>query len=113
MKRLYVTAVVAGAMFFSVGSANAQVYENSQAEAQMVQTQEIEYTLIEEQDLPAEVRQAVEKDYQGSTLTEIYSAEKDGETTYKLLVSTQDGEIQELFVDAQGNWIQKDENDSN
>ena len=110
MKRLYVTAVIAGAMFLAVGPANAQVYENSQAEAEMGQTQQVKYTQIEAQDLPQQVREAFEKDYQGSTLTEIYSAEKDGETSYKLIVSSEDGKTLELFADAQGNWIQKDEN---
>ena len=110
MKRLYVTAVLAGAMFFSVESVTAQVYENSQAEVEMQQTQQTNYTQIEEQDLPAPVREAVERDYQGATLAEIYSAEKEGKTTYKLVVNTQDGVSQELFSDAEGNWIEKDEN---
>lgn len=112
MKRLYVTAALAGAMFFSVESANAQVYENSESETPVEQTQQTEFTQIEEQDLPNEVRQAVEKDFQGATLSEIYSTEKDGEVTYKLVLSTQEGEAKELFADAQGNWIQKDEKDS-
>lgn len=111
MKKLYVTAVVAGAMFFSVESATAQVYENSQAEAEMQQTQQTDYTQIEEQDLPEEVRLAVARDYQGSTLSEIYSRERDGQTTYKLVLSAEDGESQELFADAQGNWIENDEQD--
>lgn|SRR5690606_28208584 len=111
MKRLYVTAVVAGAMFFSVESATAQVYENSQGEVATEQTQQTDYTQIEEQDLPNEVRQAFERDHQGSTLSEIYSRDRDGQTTYRLVYSDQDGQSQELFADAQGNWIENDEQD--
>lgn len=111
MKRLYVTAALAGAIFFSVESANAQVYENSESETPFVETQQTKYTQIEEQDLPNEVRQAVEKDYQGATLSEIYSAEEAGEVTYKLVVSTQDGENKELFADGKGNWIKHDDQD--
>ena len=111
MKKIFFTAAIAGAMIFSVGTANAQVYENSERETPFVEEQQTEYTQIEEQDLPQEVQQALEKDYQGATLSEVYSAEKDGEVIYKLVLSTQDGEALELFADAQGNWIQKDETD--
>ena len=111
MKRIFFTAAIAGAMFFSAGTANAQVYENSERETPFVEEQQTEYVLIEVQDLPQEVQQALEKDYQGATLSEVYSAEKDGEVIYKLVLSTQDGESQELFADAQGNWIQKDDSD--
>lgn len=111
MKRLYVTAALVGAMFFSVESSNAQVYENSESETPFVETQQTEYTQIEEQDLPNEVREAVARDHQGATLSEIYSAEEAGEVTYKLVVSTEDGETKELFADAEGNWIQKDDQD--
>ena len=111
MKRIFFTAAIAGAMFFSAGTVTAQVYENSERETPFVEEQQTEYVLIEEQDLPQEVHQALEKDYQGATLSEVYSADKDGEIIYKLVLNTQNGEALELFADAQGNWIQKDETD--
>ncbi|NJY61189.1 hypothetical protein HC174_00270 [Salinimicrobium sp. CDJ15-81-2] len=111
MKRIFFTAAIAGAMFFSAGTVTAQVYENSERETPFVEEQKMEYTQIQQQDLPQEVRKAVEKDYQGATVSDVYSAEKEGEVIYKLVLSTQDGESQELFADAQGNWIQKGDSD--
>ena len=114
MKRFYVTAVIAGAMFFSVGSATAQETEESQSQTATIQTateqteQKDEYNRIEAQELPDEVRQAVERDYQGATIVHTYSLEKDGENRYKIVIATKDGQSQELYGDAQGNWIQKD-----
>lgn len=111
MKKVLFTAAIAGAMFFSTGSANAQVYENSESETPFVEEQQTEYVLIKDQDLPQEVQQALEKDHQGATVSEVYSAEKEGKVIYKLVLSTEDGESKELFADAQGNWIPQDESD--
>lgn len=111
MKRIFFTAAIAGVMFFTVGTANAQVYENSESETPFVEEQQTVYTQIKEQDLPQEVRQALEKDYEGATLSEVYSAEKDGVVTYKLVLSTPEGEAKDLFADAQGNWVQKVDSD--
>ena len=109
MKRFYVTAVIAGAMFFSVGSATAQETEKTQSQTATEQTQQKDkYNRIEAQELPDEVRQAVERDYQGATMVHTYSLEKDGEIKYKIVIATKDGQSQELYADAQGNWIQKD-----
>lgn len=112
MKKLIFTAAFAGAMFFSVGSANAQVYENSESETPYVEEQQTDYTQIQEQDLPQPVKEALTTDHPGATLSEVYSAEKDGVITYKLVVSTPEGEAKELYADTQGTWFKKDEKDS-
>ena len=109
MKKTYVTAAIAGAMLISVASANAQVYENSDTGLSTMYSPEPKFIQMEEQDLPNEVRLAVDRDYNGATFSEIYSSEKDGETTYKLVLNMQDGQSKELFADNRGNWIEKKE----
>lgn len=109
MKRLYVTAVIAGAMFFSVESATAQeTNQTTQTQATEQTQQKDDFKQIEAQDLPTEVRQALERDHQGSSISEAYVKEKEGEKKYKLVVSDQQGQSKELYADAQGNWIDKD-----
>lgn len=108
MKKLFLTTVFSGAMFLSAATVNAQVYENSESETPYVE-QQTEYNQIKEQDLPREVKAALEKDYKGATLAEVYAAGKDGEVTYKLVVTTTDGATKELFADAGGNWIKETE----
>ena len=108
MKRLNLIAVIAGALFFSVESATAQENQNNQSQTATEQTQQKDFEQIEAQDLPDEVRQALERDYEGATVAEAYSKEKDGEAKYKIVVNTQDGESKELYADAQGNWIDKE-----
>ncbi|GHA44942.1 hypothetical protein GCM10007103_27650 [Salinimicrobium marinum] len=106
MKRFYVTAVIAGAMFFSVGTVTAQETATATATAQVQEKED--FKQIDVQELPGEVSQSVERDFQGATISEAYSKEKDGETKFKLVVTTAEGESKELYADAQGNWIDKE-----
>ena len=109
MKRFYVTAAIAGAMFFSVESATAQETQSTQSQTATEQTQQKdEFKQIEAQEISNEVRKAVERDYQGATIAEAYSKEKDGETKYKIVVTSPNGQSQELYADAQGIWIDKE-----
>lgn len=107
MKRMYVTAVAAVAMMFSVQTTTAQgTVENQPAIEQ--QTQKDDFQEIQASELPEAVRQAVELEYSGATIDQAYQAEKDGETKYKLEITTADGQSQELFSDAEGNLKDKD-----
>lgn len=105
MKRFYVTAVIAGAMFFSVGNATAQETHTATATATAQVQEKEEFKPIQVEELPGEVSQSVERDFQGATISEAYKKEKDGEAKYKLVVTTAEGESKELYADAQGNWI--------
>ena len=102
--------IAATAMLFSVDSAMAQVYEEGSTQQQEVQKKE-EMKKIEVQELPAEVQQSVERDFQGATVSEAYMKEKEGKIEYKLVLTTAEGETKELFADANGNWIDKKEKD--
>lgn len=107
MKKICLTALAATAMFFSVESATAQVYEETSPEHQTEQKKDMEQIQVSE--LPDEVQQSVERDFQGATISEAYVKEKDGEKKYKIVLNTLQGETTELYADEQGNWIDKDD----
>jgi hypothetical protein len=111
MKRFVLTAVIGGAMFFSVESATAQVTSEDQEQMTTEQKmhQKEDWKQVEEQDLPGEVSQAIETDFMGATVSEAHVMEKDGEKKYKLVLFTEEGETKEMYADAQGNWIDKED----
>lgn len=108
MKKLSLSLMAAAAMFFSVQEATAQVTGEDRTTMEERQQQQDDYQQIETQDLPEEVQQAVERDFQGATISEAYVKEQDGENKYRIVLSTQQGQQRELFADEQGNWIQED-----
>ena len=89
MKKTILTTAAALAMIFSVNIASAQVYEESAGNDPQQQVQQ--------------------KDDQGSQISEAYLKQKDGETKYKLVLTTQDGQSQEVWSDAEGNLKDKDD----
>lgn len=112
MKRLYVATVTAVAMFFSVQATTAQVYEESNGNDPQMQTQQQdEFQQVEVQQVPMEIHQAVQDEYQGAQISEAYLKEKDGETKYRLVLQTEDGQSKEVYSDAEGNLKDKDEKD--
>lgn len=106
MKKICLSGLAATALFFSVETATAQVYEETSSEQQTEQKKDMEQIQVEE--LPNGVQQAVERDFQGATISEAYVKEKEGETKYKVVITTLQGETRELYADAQGNWIEKE-----
>ncbi|SDK87773.1 hypothetical protein SAMN04488034_101739 [Salinimicrobium catena] len=111
MKKIVLSVVAASAMIFSTQTMNAQV-ANAEAEVAVEQTeQKAEWRQVEVAELPAEVQQAVERDFAGAVIAEAHVKEKEGEQKFKLVVQTAEGEQKELYADAQGNWIDKDKKD--
>lgn len=113
MKKIGLTVVAAAAMLFSAQNLSAQEVAQAQVEVEETveqRTQE-DFRQIEIQELPAEVQQAVERDYAGASIAEAYVKEKEGEQKFKLKVTTAEGKEKELYADAQGNWIDKDKKD--
>lgn len=108
MKKIVLTMLAATAMLFTVESVTAQVYEEAPTQQPEIQEQKEDMEKIEVQELPDKVQQAVERDFQGSSISEAYVKEKDGEKKYKLVLTTQEGESKELFADEEGNWIDKE-----
>jgi hypothetical protein len=111
MKKIVLSVVAASAMIFSTQTMTAQV-ANAEAEVAVEQTeQKAEWRQVEVAELPAEVQQAVERDFAGAVIAEAHVKEKEGEQKFKLVVQTAEGEQKELYADAQGNWIDKDKKD--
>ena len=108
MKKICLTVVAASAMLFSAQSVSAQQAEQEKVVVEAEVQETAEYRKIEITELPAEVQQAVERDFEGALISEAYVKEQEGEQKFKLLVKTADGEEQELFADAQGNWIDEE-----
>lgn len=111
MKKILLTSMAATALLFTVESATAQVYEEGATQQTHVYKQNDEMQKIEVSELPQEVRQSVERDFTGATISEAFVKEKDGERKYKVVLNTQEGETRELYADAQGNWIDKEDKD--
>ncbi|MHA6279262.1 hypothetical protein ACXYMT_03695 [Salinimicrobium sp. CAU 1759] len=108
MKKLCLTVVAASALLFSAQNLTAQEVAQVEVEETVVQRAQDDFRQIEIQELPAEVQQAVERDFAGATIAEAYVKEHEGEQKFKLKLSTADGEDKELYADAKGNWIDKD-----
>lgn len=111
MKKLCLNLFAASAILFSTQSISAQEVPQVEVEETVEQRVQDDFRQIEIQELPAEVQQAVERDYAGATIAEAHVKEHEGEQKFKLKVNTVEGEEQELYSDAQGNWIEKDEKD--
>lgn len=108
MKKMILSVVAASAMLFSAQTMTAQE-ANAEAEVTLEQAadQQSDWRQIEVAELPAEVQQAVERDFAGAVIAEAHVKEKEGEQKFKLVIQTAEGEQQELYADAQGNWIEK------
>lgn len=112
MKKICLTVIAASAMLFSAQTISAQEVPQVEVEETVVQRGQDDYRQIEIAELPAEVQQAVERDFEGATIAEAYVKEQEGGALeFKLLINTVDGEEQELYSDAQGNWIDKSQED--
>ena len=114
MKKICLTVVAASAMLFSAQNLSAQEEAKVQVEVEETVEQRVQddFKKIEIEDLPAEVQQAVERDYVGATIAETFVKEQEGEKIYKLKVNTAEGEDKELYADAKGNWINKETEES-
>lgn len=63
-----------------------------------------DYTEVAVEDLPDAITAALERDYTGAVVDKAHVNE---EGEYKLEVTLSDDASQELYIDAEGNWITK------
>lgn len=61
-----------------------------------------DFTEIEKDKLPEAVTAALEKDYPGAVVNKAYIND---DNEYKLEVTLSDNSTEELYIDAEGNWI--------
>ncbi|MFD2517113.1 hypothetical protein [Salinimicrobium flavum] len=113
MKKIVLSVVAASAMLFSAQTITAQETAPEEVAVEQVEqtVQKADWAQVEIADLPAEVQQAVERDFAGAVIAEAYVKEKEGEQKFKLKVTTAEGEEKELYADAEGNWIDKAKKD--
>ncbi|CAM4181767.1 hypothetical protein [Gillisia limnaea] len=110
MKKLGLTFAALG-LFFAT---TAQAQEGSEANAQVSTEVEVaveaqyEYEKIEASALPAAVTQAIETDFAGAVAKEVWVKEKEGKKVYKIKLDL-NGEEKKVYVDAEGNWIKKED----
>ena len=109
MKKICLTLVAASAMLFSAQTLSAQEVAEANATVETTTQQVTDYTKIELTEVPAPVQQALERDHEGAVISEAFVKDEEGVKTYKLAVKTAEGEDVELYADAEGNWIEKDE----
>jgi hypothetical protein len=112
MKKICLTVVAASAMLFSAQNLSAQETAPQPVAVEESVQETAEWVQIEIEELPAEVQQAVERDFEGAVISEAHVKEHEGDKKFKLHVTTAEGEEQELYADAQGNWIDKEEKKS-
>ncbi|WP_246997923.1 hypothetical protein [Arenibacter sp. F26102] len=97
MKNLvFATALAMGSL--SPVLASPPIFHDGIMEVIMAQ----DFTEIELDKLPDSITKALEKDHAGAVINKAYMNDED---EYKLEVTFSDGTNSELYVDAEGNWI--------
>ena len=107
MKKLALTFAALG--FFFTTTSQAQVAEAStEVTTEVTTTVQNDYEKVEVAELPEAVTTAISTDYAEAETKEAWVKEQEGKKVYKIKLAVE-GEEKEVFVDAEGNWIEKDE----
>lgn len=105
MKKLGLTFAAIG--FFFATTSQAQVTETStEVQTEVTTSVQNDYEKVEVAELPEAVTTAISTDKAGATTEEAWVKEKEGKKIYKLKLS---GQEEHVYIDAEGNWIDKDE----
>ncbi len=108
MKKLGLTFAAIG-FFFATTTIQAQVTETTtEVQTEVTTAVDKDYEKIEVSELPVAVTTAVSTDYPGNPTEEAWVKEKEDKKVYKLKLT---GHEDHVYVDAEGNWIDKDEKD--
>lgn len=110
MKKLVLSLVAVGGMFFATQDVKAQeTAETNAPQAQEQTTQQQDgFEKIEVQELPQAVQDALATQYEGATTDEAWVKEEDGSKKYKLQIS-QNGQATEIYADEEGKWLKDQE----
>lgn len=109
MKKLGLTLAAVG-LFFA--TTQAQVVEEVQAEVEVeteVAVTGDEYETIEITALPEAVTTAISAKFPEAVTSEAFVKNEDEELTYKVTLNVE-GLEKDVFLDAEGTWIEQDEN---
>lgn len=111
MKKLVLSMMTIGAMFFATNNLQAQVEEVEEIETEVeMEVEQEEFASVEVMALPQAVKDAVMTDYDGAVTSEAWVKSKDDAKVYKLKLDVK-GETEKVFIDQDGNWLEKDDLD--
>lgn len=108
MKKIGLT-FAAIAFFFATSTQAQENGSTTEVQQEVITSVENDYEEIEVSELPVAVTTAVSTDYPGNPAEEAWVKEKEDKTIYKLKLT---GHEDHVYVDAEGNWIDKDEKDT-
>lgn len=109
MKKLVLTLVAVGGMFFATQGVQAQeAGEATAPQAQQTAQQHDDFKKIEVDALPQAVQDALASRFEGAATDEAWVQEKDGAKKYKLHIS-QNGQATKIYIDEEGNLLKDQE----
>ncbi|APG60986.1 hypothetical protein [Christiangramia salexigens] len=109
MKKIALSIMTVGAMFFGTQNLQAQVETEVEVETELeAEVEQDAYASVEVVSLPQAVKVAVMKEYTGAVVTEAWMKSDEDEKIYKLKLDV-DGEIVKVFIDAEGKWVEDEE----
>ncbi|WP_026914673.1 hypothetical protein [Christiangramia portivictoriae] len=111
MKKFILSTATIAALFFTTGNLHAQD-EEIEVETEVEMEQEAnEFESIDVISLPQNIKDAVMTDYNDAVASEAWVMTKEDETkVYKLKLDVK-GEHEEVFIDADGNWLKEEDID--
>ena len=109
MKKIALSIMTIGAMFFATQNLQAQEEEMEEIETEVeVEMEQEEYASVDVAQLPQPIQDAIATDYNGAVASEAWVKTKNDKQVYKLKLDV-DGEMEKVYIDQDGNWIEKDE----
>ncbi|PTX45283.1 hypothetical protein C8P64_1277 [Christiangramia gaetbulicola] len=111
MKKIALSIMTVGALFFGTQSTYAQEEEMEEVEAIEMEVQEETFASVDVAELPQAVKDAVALDYAGAETSEAWVKTKDETKIYKLKLDV-NGETKKVYVDQDGKWLEKEDKDS-
>ena len=110
MKRIALSFMTMGAMFFAGQNVQAQEEEMEYETEMEVEFQQEEYTSVEAAALPQAVQDAIITEYNDAITSEAWVKTTDDTMVYKIKLDVKGG-IQKVYIDQDGNWLEKEDND--
>lgn len=110
MKKFALSIMTIGAMFFATQNLQAQEEEEiEEIETEVeVEVEQEEFASVDVAQLPQPVKDALLTDYNGAVASEAWVKTKDDKQVYKLKLDV-DGETEKVYIDQDGNWLEKDD----
>lgn len=108
MKKILLSFMTVGALFFATEKVQAQVEEVEEIEEIEMEKEHEEFVSIDVMELPQAVKDALMTDYNGAVASEAWVKTIDDKNIYKLKVDVK-GETEKVYIDQDGKWLEKDD----